>query len=724
MDPLLAGNPLDDVSKLNNKDKPSLLRGIAARRDLMPNQPIVRVPDNLWLCKTTAVHSPIGYVFQAFPDLDQRAVLEIFLLHERSSEKSLWTPYLNMLPKTVDSLINWEPEAIVELQGSPMIARRQYRINSIIDRYRTVIEPVIKNFPDLFPIESKDMTADYVWIFSIVMSRSVSITVDSEPLSVLIPLVDMFNHAPCTSYNNLSSDGGTFILSTGRQMNYKEGDQVFMDIGLSLSNADFIDRYGFAIPMNVRDFVEFSFKVQDVAHPSLITELKTNLMLKAMLVAEDGNSQVHTLSGYFLPRQLVISLRLLLIVPKEMGRMDRALAGQPVSWRNEVAVANCLFKKCTELLEAYPTSLKEDRSRLKKALPANVRYAIIYRIEQKRILLNTLRVLRHLQLLIEEKMKGDNLDWDHLPEVDLLTLQYDLGNQDNNQGSSSSSSSSSTAKTKGTTGIHFMFDRQHDLVDRLPHGKQRVVDAFKTVMEQHKATSEPSEGPTVEEVCKDTERMINKSWESQLGGLVLLCAQHDLHQALSVLLEQCEAHKNLQSSVKDIMNNHDGKGRSAAFMASSRNSLESLRILISHGADVNNKDTDDLSCVHIACVKGNVEVLKYLLNDVIEESERRDWVHGKSRSEGYTPLHFAVMNDHVQVAKVLLEEFGANVNEPADDHITALHACSFSGGKKMCELLLKHGADTSIETDQLHMTALQTADMSGNTEVADVLERE
>ena len=95
--------------------------------------------------------------------------------------------------------------------------------------------------------------------------------------------------------------------------------------------------------------------------------------------------------------------------------------------------------------------------------------------------------------------------------------------------------------------------------------------------------------------------------------------------------------------------------------------------------------------LHIACFRGNVEVIKYLMNLYPFDVEAKD-------EKGQTPLFYAVQS--LNNVEYLVEELHANVNQQDKKGCTPLHYCTFVSQehyKYLYEYLCQHGADPDIK---------------------------
>ena len=90
---------------------------------------------------------------------------------------------------------------------------------------------------------------------------------------------------------------------------------------------------------------------------------------------------------------------------------------------------------------------------------------------------------------------------------------------------------------------------------------------------------------------------------------------------------------------------------------------------------------------------------------------------------GATPLLFAVQNEHVTIAQILLNhKANVNVQVEASQNVSALELAAKTGQHKMTQLLLDHGARVDV-TDSRGITPLIFAAQNGHYEVVRTLLR-
>lgn len=120
------------------------------------------------------------------------------------------------------------------------------------------------------------------------------------------------------------------------------------------------------------------------------------------------------------------------------------------------------------------------------------------------------------------------------------------------------------------------------------------------------------------------------------------------------------------------------------------NQLESVKFLVSKGAQINAVH-NGRSPIQIACGKSDMEIIDFLLGNGADIGAGKD-------SEVGTPLHWAVGEHRVDVARKLLEK-NADVNAMNKHHITPLILAAAGTDASMIKLLLEFHADPSVESD-------------------------
>lgn len=193
-----------------------------------------------------------------------------------------------------------------------------------------------------------------------------------------------------------------------------------------------------------------------------------------------------------------------------------------------------------------------------------------------------------------------------------------------------------------------------------------------------------------------------------------------LNQVLLQAVDQGKTEEALQA-IKDgaDINAQDRQGRTAAMLATLRNDAKTVKALIEAGADVNiqadNKDNPYL----YAGAEGYLEILKMTI-EAGADTKLTNRYNG-------TALIPAGEHAHNDVIEYLLKESDVDINHVNNLGWTALMEAVVlgSGGKehqRAVELLIEYGADVNIP-DSNGVTALAHAQSHGFTEIAKMLEQ-
>jgi ankyrin repeat protein len=191
------------------------------------------------------------------------------------------------------------------------------------------------------------------------------------------------------------------------------------------------------------------------------------------------------------------------------------------------------------------------------------------------------------------------------------------------------------------------------------------------------------------------------------GPGVLAAPIHD-----AVLAGDLEQVTMLAQAEVDINAKNAGE-TTALYMATIKQNVEIIRVLIDNGADTNLSESIlQISPLHIAAKKGNKDIANLLILNGAD-------VNAKTNS-GTTPLHFASRAGHTELVDLLVAN-GADVNSRDAEDYTPLHNATFNGYMELTKLLLANGADINATTYNGD-TPLHCAQNGDHEEVAALIE--
>ncbi|OHT03977.1 hypothetical protein TRFO_28638 [Tritrichomonas foetus] len=159
------------------------------------------------------------------------------------------------------------------------------------------------------------------------------------------------------------------------------------------------------------------------------------------------------------------------------------------------------------------------------------------------------------------------------------------------------------------------------------------------------------------------------------------------------------------------INHQDKDGLSPLQHASQNGYADIVEILLSFdNIDVNSKHKFDMDSLHWACQKGHLEIVKMLLN-----THKVD-INGVD-DENWTPVHWAVQNGHDEILQLLLSQPGIKINVHQKDEMTPLHFAATTGNLSALKMLL---AVDGIEVDTVDnggLTPLHWACQNGKANI-------
>jgi ankyrin repeat protein len=142
---------------------------------------------------------------------------------------------------------------------------------------------------------------------------------------------------------------------------------------------------------------------------------------------------------------------------------------------------------------------------------------------------------------------------------------------------------------------------------------------------------------------------------------------------------------------------------------------ELFYILLSAGADVNAKNKEDDTPLHIAVKGDQVEIVKTLLNAKASTTA--------TNKDGDKPLHIAAKNGNQKIVNLLLQkETSASVADKGYIYRTPLHWAAIGNNQEVIKALIQKG-DTHLidQQDQDGRTALHLAASKDYVKMVDIL---
>lgn len=200
--------------------------------------------------------------------------------------------------------------------------------------------------------------------------------------------------------------------------------------------------------------------------------------------------------------------------------------------------------------------------------------------------------------------------------------------------------------------------------------------------------------------------------------------------------------------LSDWINLPDDRGMTMLINATISESLECMKYLLDHGADVNMRNKDGACAMHFAASDGNISRIALLcshhanLTFMSQSGSPLHWAAGKGHAEvlkflleqeeglklvnlpnssGVPPIIMAAANGSDECVAVLIEH-GADVGAVLSGHVTLLHICAEHGLRKSCALLLQNETGkkcVTILTDEGNSPMILAA-MSGHRDLIEL----
>lgn len=203
------------------------------------------------------------------------------------------------------------------------------------------------------------------------------------------------------------------------------------------------------------------------------------------------------------------------------------------------------------------------------------------------------------------------------------------------------------------------------------------------------------------------EEIVNVFWgETQKYHSLHIAATFNNLEMITLLVE-----RNIDIDISS------SNGRTPLSLAASsgyveRETQNSVRVLLSHGANVNKQGDDGGSPLFFACQEGHISIVKVLVENGAD-------INIPERN-GVSPLFIAAQEGKTDVVSFLLSKGGVNVNGSNIDGETPLHVAALVDSELIFRLLLVHGADVNA-TSKDKTSPLMIACQKGNLKIVECL---
>ncbi|KAG2471229.1 AND1A protein, partial [Polypterus senegalus] len=173
-------------------------------------------------------------------------------------------------------------------------------------------------------------------------------------------------------------------------------------------------------------------------------------------------------------------------------------------------------------------------------------------------------------------------------------------------------------------------------------------------------------------------------------------------QALRLLLEHGAA-----------IDDEDSFGMNALLLASWFGHLKILQILVNAGAKINCDNKNGMNLLHCAAQRGHIKVLEFIMEDL------EDVCIDKVDKMGKTALHLAAEQGQLEVVEFLIG-FGCDHSIKDKEENTAIQLAAQSGHSEVLQKIVETGVDIN-EKNSKDMSALHYAALNGHEEITKIL---
>ena len=258
------------------------LRGCAASRALQPGDIVAEVRATALLTAATAhACARLLPVLESLSAADDVAVL-LWTMLERADPHSPHAAMLSLNGAPLGSALTMPEEALLAMDGTSMQAEAMQLREAARAQYDSLFPTLLAAWPHVFSPASAFTYEQYLAAVELWQGYGMQVLLPgtSAPQTALMPAACLLNHsavAPHVVRFSSPDDDGVFRLRTVRPC--AAGSEVTLSYG-ALSNSQLLLYYGFTVPDNPCDVVEFQVDDEGGEH-----QLRASCPLPGRLLA-------------------------------------------------------------------------------------------------------------------------------------------------------------------------------------------------------------------------------------------------------------------------------------------------------------------------------------------------------------------------------------------------------------------------------------------------------
>uniref|UniRef100_A0A8C6RJ47 SET domain-containing protein 4 n=4 Tax=Nannospalax galili TaxID=1026970 RepID=A0A8C6RJ47_NANGA len=333
---------------------PGTGRGLMSKTSLQEGQMIISLPESCLLTTDTVIRSFLGpYLKKWKPPPSPVLALCTFLISEKhAGNRSLWKPYLDILPQSYTCPVCLEPE-VVDLLPEPLRAKAKEQRAHVQDFFASS-RSFFSSLQPLF-VEAVDGIFSYdafLWAWCTVNTRAVYMRprrqdcLSAEPdTQALAPYLDLLNHSPHVQVKAAFNEKtGCYEIRTASGC--RKHEQVFICYGPH-DDRQLLLEYGFISRHNPHACVPISGEMLVKYLPPTDKQ-----MHKKMSILKDHGFAENLTFGWDGPSwRLLTALKLLCMEAEEFTCWKKILLGEVISDTNEKTSLDTAQKICCSFIE-------------------------------------------------------------------------------------------------------------------------------------------------------------------------------------------------------------------------------------------------------------------------------------------------------------------------------------------------------------------------------------